>query len=90
MKVDQIRNERELYEAVRDYTSKVWDWGGYADDDYDHQPTPDDLIAVLEQRIAWVKAHQEAVERYLNKRRGPLWVRVIDGTGARLEDQSRG
>lgn len=90
MKVDEIRNERELYEAVRDYTSKVWHWGGYTDDDDDNEPAPDELIAVLEQRIAWVKAHKEAVESYLNRRCGPHWVRVIDGSGAKAKDRTNG
>lgn len=90
MKVHEIHNDRELYEAVRDYTSKVLHWGGYADDDYDHEPAPDELIALLEERIAWVKAHKEAVECYLNRRSGPHWVRVIDGAKADASDRSNG
>ena len=47
MKVDEIRNEREFYEAVRDYSSKVWQWGATVDDDCDSEPMPDELLELL-------------------------------------------
>jgi hypothetical protein len=86
VKVDPISSERELYQAVSDYTNKVWQWNGCLDDDYAGEPTPEELIALLESRIAWVKAHKAAVDGYLNRRSGPHWVRVIDGSNSGTED----
>ena len=88
VKVNEIRNERELYQAVSEYSSNVWQWGGYCAEGFDGEPAPDELIAILESRIAWVKAHKDAVDHYLNRRCGPHWVRVIDGSKA--GDQSHG
>lgn len=81
MKVSKIHDERELYEAVSEYSSKIWQWGAHMDDDFEMQPTPDELIDMLIKRIEWVKAHKKAVDEYCRKRSGPTWVRVIDGTG---------
>lgn len=82
MKSREIRDEREFYRAVNEYTGKVWSWSAHCDDDLEIEPTPDELIAILEERIRWVKEHKERVERYLRKRSGPAWVRVIEGSGA--------
>ena len=80
MKVGEIRDERDFYEAVREYTNKVWQWGAHLDEDYKIEPTPDELIEVLKNRVKWVEAHKVAVDTYLRKRRSPTWVRVIDGS----------
>ncbi len=80
MKTSEINDDRQFYKAVHEYTHKVWRWGMHVDDDYDIEPTPDELIAMLNERIEWVKDHQRAVEKYLRKRGGPNWVRVIDGS----------
>jgi len=77
----EIRDERDFYKAVNEYTGKVWSWGAHCDDDFETEPTPDELIAILEERIRWVKEHKALVERYLRKRSGPAWVRVIEGSG---------
>ena len=57
----------------------MWQWGAHLDDDFGCQPTPDELIDLLNERIQWVAEHKKAVEKYLRKRNGPGWVRVIDG-----------
>ena len=88
VEVDEIRSDRELYQAFSDYANKMWAWGGYGADEFDGELTPDEFIAVLESRIAWVKAHKAAVDHYLNRRCGPHWVRVIDGSKPR--EQSNG
>ena len=44
--------------------------------------TPDELIEMLNERIEWVKEHKRSVDKYLRKRGGPNWVRVIDGSRA--------
>ena len=76
----EICNEREFYDAVREYTNKIWRWGAHLDDDDCDQPSPDELIGLLEARIAWVKAHKKAVDQYLKRRNGPTWVRVYEGS----------
>ena len=81
MKVSEIHDERELYEAVSDYSSKIWEWRAHIDDDFERQPTPDELIAMLNERIEWVKEHKKAVDKYFRKRGSVKWFRVIDGTG---------
>ena len=88
MKVDEIRNEREFYEAVRDYSGKAWQWGACLDDDIDGELMPDELLALLEERIQWVKAHKKAVNRYLEKQGGQRWLRVFDGAKAETRDRS--
>ncbi len=80
MKLNEIHNDREFYEAVREYTSKVWTWHAHIDDYQEVEPTPDELIEILEERVAWVKAHKRVVDRYLRKRSGPTWIRVIEGS----------
>jgi hypothetical protein len=90
VKIDPICNDRELYRAVNEYMGNVWKWGGDLDGDFGAEPSPDDLITLLESRIAWVKAHQQAVEHYLNRRCGPHWVRVIDGSKGTVKDRSNG
>ena len=80
MKVSEIRDERDFYEAIRKYTSKVWQWGAHHEDSYDIEPTPDELIEILKERVRWVEAHKDAVDAYLRKRQGPTWVRVIEGS----------
>lgn len=87
MKVYEIRNEREFYQAVRDYSSRVWQWGASMDDDFDSEMTPDELLELLEERIKWVKAHKEAVDRYLQRQGGMRWVRVIEGSASDSQDQ---
>lgn len=83
MKVSEICDEREFYAAVREYTSNVWQWGAHLDDQYEAEPTPDELIDILTERVRWVKAHKDAVDHYLQKRSAPpTWVRVIDGSKA--------
>ena len=82
MKVDEIHDDREFYEAVHDYANKVWNWHGHVDDEFEIEPTPDEFIALLETRIEWVKAHKKAVDDYLRRRNGPTWVRVINGSKA--------
>jgi len=77
----EIRDERELYRAVNEYTGKVWSWGAHCDGDMEVEPTPDELIEILEERIRWVKEHKAVVERYLRKRERPAWARVIEGSG---------
>ena len=90
MKVDEIRNEREFYEAVRDYSSKVWQWGASLDGDCHSEPMPDELLELLEERIRWVKAHKKAVERYLERQGGLRWLSVIEGGGTERKDRSDG
>lgn len=80
MKVPEIRNDREFYEAVHQYANKALVWRVHANDRYETDPTPDQFIAILEQRIEWVKEHQRVVESYLRRRNGPTWMRVIDGS----------
>ena len=82
MKTSEIHDDREFYQAVHEYTTKVWNWGAHIDDDYDNEPTPDELIGMLNERIEWVKEHKRSVDKYLRKRGGPNWVRVIDGSRA--------
>jgi len=79
---DEIHNDQEFYKAVREYTDKIWQWGAHIDEDFSEDPAPDELIRMLEERIAWVKAHKKAVDRYLRKRNGPTWVRVIEGNNS--------
>lgn len=81
MKSREIRDERDFYRAVNEYTGKIWSWGAHCDDDLEIEPTPDELIAILEERIRWVREHKELVDRYLRRRSGPNWVRVIKGSG---------
>ena len=82
MTVKEIEDERQLYQAVCEYTNKIWEWRGFGDDDCDGEPTPDEFIRILEERIEWIRDHKRAVDQYLRKRNGPTWFRVIDGTGA--------
>lgn len=82
MKAIQISNDKQFYQAVMDYSSNVWQWRGHDDDDFENDPTPDELIQILSERIEWIRQHKSAVEKYLLKRRGPTWVRVIDGSRA--------
>lgn len=88
VKVNEIRNEREFYRAVRDYSSRVWQWGAPFDEDFDCEMTPDELVEVLEERIQWVKAHKKAVERYLQKQGGSRWLRVVGGSVTESKDPS--
>jgi hypothetical protein len=81
VKRGKISDDREFYKAVRDYTSNVWGWGAHRDDDYEYDPTPDELITLLNERIEWVREHQREVDKYLRRRAGPTWVRVIEGSG---------
>ncbi len=80
VKIGEIHDDREFYNAVREYTNNVWQWRAHIDDDYESEPTPDELIEMLSERIQWVKAHKTAVNRYLRKRSGPTWFRVIEGS----------
>lgn len=79
MKVKEIRDEREFYQAVRDYASRAWQWG-VADIDEEFEPTPEELIKILTERIEWVRAHKAAVDRYLRRRVVRARVRVLDGS----------
>ena len=87
MKMDEIRNEREFYQAVRDYSSRIWAWGATREDDFDDELTPDELLELLETRIEWVKAHKKAVERYLQRQGGMRWLRVIEGSASESPDR---
>lgn len=86
MELKEIKDERELYRAVHEYSSRIWSWGAHLDEDWNKEPTPDELIAILQERIEWVKAHQRAIDRYLRRMRGPGWVRVFDGPRADSSD----
>ena len=81
--VKEIKDDRQFYQAVKEYTNKIWEWRGFGDEDFDGEPTPDEFIQILEERIEWIRAHKKAVDRYLRKRNGPTWVRVIDGAGSK-------
>lgn len=83
MTVNEIEDERQLYQAVSEYTNRMWEWRGYGSDLGDGEPTPDELIKILEERIEWIKEHKRVVDQYLRKRNGPTWFRVIDGTDTR-------
>lgn len=78
----EIHDDREFHDAVGVYARKVWEWSAHLDDECDIEPGPDELIAILEARIEWVKEHQRVVDRYLRKRNGPTWFRVIHGSGS--------
>ena len=80
MRVHEIRSQREFYDAIHDYSRKVWHWGAEDQGEDGNEPTPDELLELLEQRIEWVKAHKKAVDTYFRKLHGPTWVRVIDGS----------
>ena len=79
--MEEIKDDKALYQAVTEYASKVWEWKGYTDDDFDGEPTPDEFIEILEERIKWLKEHKRVVDRYMRKRNGPTWFRVIEGRG---------
>jgi len=81
--VSKIEDERQFYQAVSEYAAKVWDWNAHVDVDFENDPTPDEFIAIPENRIEWIKAHKSAVYRYFRKRNGPTWVRIIDGSGSK-------
>jgi len=83
--VSEIHDERELYEAISDYSRKIWRWEAHMDDDCEDLPTPDELIEILYQRIAWVKEHKKAVDNYCRKRGGVTWFRVINGNGRQAD-----
>jgi hypothetical protein len=87
VRMDEIRNEREFYQAVRDYSSKVWQWGASMDDDFNSEMTPNELLELLEERIRWVKAHKRAVDRYLQKQGGMRWLRVIESSASDSHDR---
>lgn len=89
VKFREIKDERDFYKAVHQYSMKIWSWGAHIDGDWDEEPTPDELIKMLEERIAWVKAHQRAVDKYLKKRHGRGWVRVFDGAADSADGESR-
>lgn len=78
MEEDEINDEDDFYAAISQYANKTIFWnvrrGG-------SPPTPDDVIEILNDRIEWVEQHKRAVERYLRRRNGPMWVRVIEGSG---------
>jgi len=80
--VKEIEDDRQFYQAVREYANRIWEWRGYGDDECGDDPTPEEFIELLEERIEWLRDHKRAVDRYLRKRSGPTWIRVIDGTGA--------
>ena len=82
VKVAEIHDDRAFHDAEREYSRKVWEWRAHVDDECIIEPGPDELIAILETRIEWVKEHQRVVDRYLRKRNGPTWFRVIDGSGS--------
>lgn len=79
MKMREIKNDKELYRAVKEYTSITWQWGVSEFDD-EFEPEPHELIEILNERIEWVKAYSAEVDRYLRRRRGPTWFKVLDGT----------
>lgn len=79
MEVKEIRDERDLYRAVREYAANVWRWGA-AEIDEEHEPTPEEFIEILTERIEWVKAHSAAVDRYLRRRIGRTRIRIVDGS----------
>jgi len=79
VEVKEIRDERDLYQAVREYAANVWRWG-VAEIDEEAEPTPDEFIEILTERIEWVKAHAAAVDRYLRRRSGRTRVRLVDGS----------
>ncbi len=78
MKLHRIRDERDFYAAVADYSIKVWEWGAHVDDDFDCKPTPDEVIRLLEERIHWVREHKKSVDEYLRRRHGTSRLRVIE------------
>ena len=80
MKFKEIQDDREFYKAVHEYSSKVWNWRAHLDDNCEVEPTPEELIMILEARIIWVKEHKRTVDKYLRKRTGRTWARVIDGS----------
>lgn len=77
MKEPEIHDDREFYEAVHEYSANVWRWRAHFDETCEIEPTPDELITILETRIEWVNEHKRIVDKYLRKRNGPSWVRVI-------------
>lgn len=81
MKVPKIRNDRDLYRAMSDYSSRVWEWHAHLDEDFETEPAPEELIQLLKDRIDWVRDHEAAVNRYLLKRNRAMWYKVIDGSG---------
>ena len=78
-----IQDEKDFYHAIRNYTNKIWEWRAHLSDDFEDEPTPDELIEILTERIEWVEAHKSAVEKYLRKRQGATWFRVIEGSRQR-------
>ncbi len=81
MKVPDIKNDKDLYRAISEYSSRVWEWRGHLDEDYEQEPTPDEFINMLKERIRWVREHTSAINRYLLKRNRASWYRVIEGDG---------
>jgi hypothetical protein len=77
MEEDEINDEEEFYAAVMLFAHKTIFWSVRAGG---QTPTPDDVIDMLNERIEWVQRHKRAVERYLRRRNGPTWVRVIEGS----------
>lgn len=84
MKIPEIRNDNDFYRMVQAYTRKFWQWGVGLDDDVDNddceEPTPDEMIRILQSRIEWVQSYSAAVDKYLQRRSGPKWFRVVEGS----------
>lgn len=84
VKIPEIRNDNDFYQSVYAYTRKFWQWGVEFDEDVDgnvcEQPTPDEMIRILQSRIEWVKAYSASVDKYLQRRNGPKWFRVVEGS----------
>lgn len=78
MEEDDINDEEEFYAAVTLFAHKTMFWSVRR---AGSTPTPDEVIEILNDRIEWVEQHKRAVDRYLRRRKGPTWVRVIEGSG---------
>lgn len=84
VKIPEIRNDHDFYQTVHAYTRKSWQWGIGVDEDIDgddcEEPTPDEMIRILQSRIEWVKSYSASIDKYLQRRNGPKWFRVVEGS----------
>lgn len=78
MEDEEINDEEAFYAAVSRFATMAMIWNIRRTG---NTATPDEVIEILNERIEWVEQHKRAVEKYLRRRKGPTWVRVIEGSG---------
>ena len=74
----KINTDEEFLETIVDYIEKMWDWGI----PFEKLDGEDDVIAELENRICWVRAHFHAARIYqVEDEKKPPILKVVQRGG---------